>query len=136
MRIGLFVPCYVDAFEPEVGVATLALLERFGLTVQYPSDQTCCAQPMTNAGCHGEAAATEAPSVRNFSGFDDIVAPSGSCAHQVCGHRAAIPQTDEVEHVRTHTYASVEVLHDGLEIDALPARRRRRAGLTGVTACR
>ena len=31
MRVGLFVPCYVDAFEPEVGIATLELLERFGL---------------------------------------------------------------------------------------------------------
>lgn len=28
MRIGLFVPCYTDAFFPEVGIATLELLER------------------------------------------------------------------------------------------------------------
>ena len=60
MRIGLFVPCYVDAFEPEVGIATLELLERLGCTVEYPFDQTCCGQPMTNTGCHAEAAATEA----------------------------------------------------------------------------
>ena len=60
MRIGLFVPCYVDAFEPEVGIATLELLERLGLDVAYPFDQTCCGQPMTNTGCHAEAAATEA----------------------------------------------------------------------------
>lgn len=46
MRVGLFVPCYVDAFEPEVGIATLELLERFGCTVEYPFDQTCCGQPM------------------------------------------------------------------------------------------
>jgi hypothetical protein len=30
MRIGLFVPCYIDAFFPAVGIATLELLERFG----------------------------------------------------------------------------------------------------------
>ena len=24
MRIGLFIPCYIDAFFPEVGIATLA----------------------------------------------------------------------------------------------------------------
>ena len=30
MRIGLFIPCFIDAFFPEVGVATLELLERFG----------------------------------------------------------------------------------------------------------
>jgi L-lactate dehydrogenase complex protein LldE len=49
MRIGLFIPCYVDAFHVEVGVATLELLERFGLGVEHPYDQTCCGQPMTNS---------------------------------------------------------------------------------------
>lgn len=120
MRIGLFVPCYVDAFEPEVGIATLELLERFGLTVEYPYDQTCCGQPMTNTGCHQEAAATEALFVKNFSGFDYIVAPSGSCVHQVREHLTAIPQTDEVKAVRAKTFELVEFLHDILKIEALP----------------
>jgi Fe-S oxidoreductase len=37
---GLFIPCYIDAFFPEVGIATLELLERFGHEVVYPRDQT------------------------------------------------------------------------------------------------
>ena len=37
MRIGLFVPCYIDAFFPEVGIATLELLERLGHEVVYPA---------------------------------------------------------------------------------------------------
>ena len=120
MRVGLFVPCYVDAFEPEVGIATLELLERFGCTVEYPFDQTCCGQPMTNTGCYAEAAATEALFVKNFSGFDYVVAPSGSCVHQVREHLTAIPQTDEVRHVRASTYELVEFLHDVLKVEALP----------------
>ena len=36
MRIGLFVPCYIDAFFPAVGIATLELLERIN-TVAYLS---------------------------------------------------------------------------------------------------
>jgi L-lactate dehydrogenase complex protein LldE len=120
MRVGLFVPCYVDAFEPEVGIATLELLERFGCTVEYPFDQTCCGQPMANTGCHAEAAATEALFVKNFSGFDYVVAPSGSCVHQVREHLTAIPQTDEVKKVRASTYELVEFLHDVLKIEALP----------------
>ncbi|MEH3065319.1 (Fe-S)-binding protein [Methylobacterium sp. D48H] len=120
MRVGLFVPCYVDAFEPEVGIATLELLERLGCTVEYPFDQTCCGQPMTNTGCHAEAAATEALFVKNFSGFDYIVAPSGSCVHQVREHLTAIPQTDEVRHVRASTYELVEFLHDVLKVEDLP----------------
>lgn len=120
MRVGLFVPCYVDAFEPEVGIATLELLERVGCTVEYPFDQTCCGQPMANTGCHAEAAATEALFVKNFSGFDYVVAPSGSCVHQVREHLTAIPQTDEVKKVRASTYELVEFLHDVLKIEALP----------------
>ena len=50
MRVGLFIPCYVDAFFPEVGIATLEILERCGVDVSYPLDQTCCGQPMANSG--------------------------------------------------------------------------------------
>ena len=120
MRVGLFVPCYVDAFEPEVGIATLELLERLGCTVEYPFDQTCCGQPMANTGCHAEAAATEQLFVKNFSGFDYVVAPSGSCVHHVREHLTAIPQTEEVAKVRANTFELVEFLHDVLKVEALP----------------
>ncbi len=52
MKAALFIPCYVDAVFPDVGVATLELLERFGVEVDYPMNQTCCGQPMANSGCH------------------------------------------------------------------------------------
>lgn len=48
MRIGLFIPCFIDAFFPEVGIATLELLERLGHEVVYPRDQTCCGQPLAD----------------------------------------------------------------------------------------
>ena len=50
MRVGLFIPCYVDAFFPAVGIATLELLKRLGVEVLYPLDQTCCGQMMANSG--------------------------------------------------------------------------------------
>ena len=120
MRVALFVPCYVDAFEPEVGIATLNLLRRFGVDPEYPFDQTCCGQPMVNSGCHTEAKATEDLFVRNFSGFVYVVVPSGSCAHQVRRNMTAIEQTEEVRHVRERTYELVEFLHDVLKVDGFP----------------
>jgi L-lactate dehydrogenase complex protein LldE len=120
MKVALFVPCYVDAFFPEVAIATLELLERFDLEVAYPLDQTCCAQPMANSGCHQEAAATEALFVRNFRGFDYIVTPSGSCTHHVRDHLTAIPQTPEVTAVRRNTFELVEFLHDILGVREFP----------------
>src|SRR5437016_4289273 len=112
MRIGLFIPCYIDAFFPEVGVASLELLERFGHEVVYPRDQTCCGQPMANSGFNADCAATEALFVRNFSDFDAVVAPSGSCVHHVRDNFDAIEQTAEVKEVRARTCDVVEFFHD------------------------
>lgn len=130
MRVGLFIPCYIDAFVPEVGIATLELLERFGCEVVYPLDQTCCGQPMANSGFNAECAATEALFVRNFSGFEYVVAPSGSCVHHVRDEFDAIEQTSEVKEVRSRTYELVEFLHDILKPEALPwAKFPHRVGL-------
>lgn len=120
MKVGLFVPCYVDAFFPEVGIATLELLERFGCEVDYPLDQTCCGQPMANSGCEQDAQATEALFVRNFAGHDHIVTPSGSCCHHVREHLTAVPQTAEVAAVRRNTRELVEFLHDVLQVREFP----------------
>ncbi|HEX6362764.1 MAG TPA: (Fe-S)-binding protein [Albitalea sp.] len=120
MRVGLFVPCYVDAFFPEVGIATLELLERLGCEVDYPLDQTCCGQPMANSGCERDARGAEALFVRNFAGHDVIVTPSGSCAHHVRHHLTAIEQTGTVEHVRSGTWELCEFLHDVLKVREFP----------------
>ena len=120
MKVALFIPCYVDAFFPEVGIATLELLERLGVDVAYPLDQTCCGQPMANSGCQDDAAATEALFVRNFAGYDAIVSPSGSCIHHVRDHLTAIPQTGEVVEVRRRAFELVEFLHDVLKVRAFP----------------
>jgi L-lactate dehydrogenase complex protein LldE len=120
VKAALFVPCYVDAFFPEVAIATLELLERLGVEVSYPLDQTCCGQPMANSGCHADAAGAEALFVRNFAGHDHVVSPSGSCIHHVRAHLTAIPQTDEVEQVRRRSFELVEFLHDVLGVREFP----------------
>jgi Cysteine-rich domain len=78
-----FHPLLIDAFFPEVGIATLELLERFGHEVIYPRDQTCCGQQMADNGYNAEVTVAEALFVRNFSGFDYIEASEGSCVHHV-----------------------------------------------------
>ena len=40
MKIGLFIPCYINAVYPEVGVASYKLLKSLGLDVDDPLDQT------------------------------------------------------------------------------------------------
>lgn len=120
MKVALFVPCYVDAFFPEVGIATLELLERLGCEVAFPLDQTCCGQPLANSGCHADGRAAEALFARNFAGFEHVVTPSGSCAHHVREHMTGIDQTPDVVHMRRHTWELAEFLHDVLQVREFP----------------
>ena len=120
MKVALFIPCFIDAFHPEVGIATLQLLERFGCDVDYPLNQTCCGQPMGNSGCDKDARATENLFVRNFAGYDHIVAPSGSCVHHVRDKLTAADPTDEAKAVRRNTLELVEFLHDVLQVREFP----------------
>lgn len=82
MRVAVLVPCYVDQVVPEVGAATVRLLERLGHEVLYPAEQTCCGQPAFNTGYWQEAAQVARRQVRLFAeaNADAIVCPSGSCA--------------------------------------------------------
>jgi L-lactate dehydrogenase complex protein LldE len=83
VRASLLVTCLVDLFHPEVGVDTVRLLRRLGVTVDFPPGQTCCGLPLFNSGYHREAAAVAARTVRLLGAADHVVVPSGSCAWMV-----------------------------------------------------
>jgi L-lactate dehydrogenase complex protein LldE len=83
MRIALFATCLVDALFPDAGKATVALLERLGHEVVFPAGQTCCGQMHINTGYHRDALSLIRHHVEVFSGYDMIVAPSGSCVGSV-----------------------------------------------------
>ena len=120
MRVGLMIPCYVDVFYPKAAIAVLELLEKLGVEVDYPFDQTCCGQPMANSGCEADARATEELCIRNFAAYDYIVIPSGSCTHHIRHKFTAAPPSPERDHLRTHAYDLVEFLHDILQVKELP----------------
>ena len=79
MKVGLFIPCYVDVVYPEVGVATWKLLKHLGIDVTYPEKQTCCGQPMANAGFEKQAIPLAEKFEEKFKDFDYVVAPSVNC---------------------------------------------------------
>jgi L-lactate dehydrogenase complex protein LldE len=120
MKIGLLIPCYVDLFYPEIGVATLELLEKLKVDVVYPFDQTSCGQPMANSGCYEEAQATEELFIKNFCAFDHIVTPSGSCTHHLRNKFTATPDSPERRKISHSVYDLVEFLHDVLQVREFP----------------
>jgi L-lactate dehydrogenase complex protein LldE len=83
MRVGLFLTCIVNTVSPEIGRATVSVLERLGHEVVFPEDQTCCGQLHANSGYRTEATALARRFVRVFSGLETIVAPSSSCVGMV-----------------------------------------------------
>lgn len=94
--VGLFVPCYVDQLYPRVAIATLELLEKAGYSVCYPLDQTCCGQPLANAGYERYGTRVLDHFAEQFEGVDYIVAPSGSCVMHVREHLPArVPGGEE-----------------------------------------
>lgn len=86
MKIGLFIPCYIDQFYPQVGIASLNILEKLGHEVEYPEGQTCCGQPMANAGYASITSGLDRLFEANFSSYDAVVSPSGSCVLHLHEH--------------------------------------------------
>jgi L-lactate dehydrogenase complex protein LldE len=85
MRVGLFITCLNDTLFPDVGKATVSVLERLGHEVVFPREQTCCGQMHANTGYRREAVPLVRRFVRAFdeAGVDAVVGPSGSCVAMV-----------------------------------------------------
>lgn len=130
MKVALFIPCYVDQLYPQVGTATVRLLERLGVDADYPEGQTCCGQPMVNAGFAGDAAPLAERFYRLFSGHDYVVCPSGSCTSMVRNHYAPfLAGRPRFEHLRTRTYELCEFVVDVLGVGKVDGRFPHRVGL-------
>ena len=100
MKIALFIPCYINALYPQVGEASYRLLRSLGLDVDYPLDQTCCGQPMANAGYERDAQPLAERMEELFAGYDYVVGPSASCVSFVReGYPRLVPHAD-VAHLR------------------------------------
>jgi L-lactate dehydrogenase complex protein LldE len=128
MRVAFFITCLVDGMFPQVGRATITLLERLGVQVEVPLAQTCCGQMHTNTGYGKEAV----PLVRRFadvfSDYDAIVTPSASCAGSVRHQHADLAEESgdtalaaRAREVAARTYELSEFLVDVLGTDDVGA---------------
>jgi L-lactate dehydrogenase complex protein LldE len=133
-HVALFMPCYIDQFYPQVGMATCELLERLGVTFEFPAEQTCCGQPMANTGCVQEARPLAEKFLRVFKQFDYVVAPSGSCVAMVRHHydeyfRGRPQLEQELARLKGKTFELCEFLADVLQVERLEGAFRYRVGL-------
>lgn len=97
-QVQLIATCLVDALAPQVGRATLAVLEASGCDVSYPSGQTCCGQPAYNVGFTDQALAMAEHTIDLLDATDGtIVLPSGSCADMIVHHYPGLFEGTERE---------------------------------------
>jgi len=90
MRVALFITCFNDLLFPQVGQATVRVLERLGVEVAFPADQTCCGQMHFNTGYRDQALPMVRRFVRQFETYDRIVTPSASCAAMIRFHHPVL----------------------------------------------
>lgn len=81
MKVCIFSTCIVDLLYPDVGKATVELLQRFSCETFFPDKQICCGQPTYNSGYDRETIATFKNQLDALLSIDAdyIVGPSGSC---------------------------------------------------------
>jgi len=104
-KVSLMVTCLGDALFPDVGVATVRLLRRLGVEVDFPEKQTCCGQPFFNSGYQREARDLAKHTIRAFETGRPIVTPSGSCAAMVKLEYPHLFHDDLVWHERAEDLA-------------------------------
>ena len=123
LRVALFATCFNDTMWPGTPQATVRLLDRLGCRVEFPMEQACCGQVLTNTGYGRDAVPMVTRFADVFEDYDAIVAPSGSCVgsvreqHTTIARRAGEDRLlERVERVAPRTYELSEFLVDVLGV--------------------
>ncbi len=127
--VGLFVPCYIDQFYPQVAIASLQLLEKLGCKVVVPLNQTCCGQPMANSGFASLSKGCDANFIQNFDELDYIVCPSGSCTLHIKEHLHSEQFPEKATRIQQRIYELTEFLTDVLKLTSFKGSFPHRVGL-------
>ena len=129
MEVGLFIPCYIDQLYPQIGMASVTVLESLGVTPVYPRKQTCCGQPVFNSGCFKESEKLAKKFYAHFKDFEYVVAPSASCVHMVrCEYSKFIPNDPEFVRLQSHIFELSEFITSILKIEKFEGKFPHKVG--------
>src|SRR5260370_11052350 len=106
LKVSLLVTCLGDALFPDVGMATVRLLRRLGVSVDFPAAQPCCGQPHFNSGYRTDARDLAKHTIQAFANSGTVVTPSGSCAAMVKLEYPELFHDDLVWHGRAEDLAN------------------------------
>jgi L-lactate dehydrogenase complex protein LldE len=126
VKVSLFIPCLVEQFHSEVGVATARVLAHAGVDLVYPTEQTCCGQPLYKGGNWKQSIKLAHHFMRVFDDAEAIVAPSGSCVSMIRNYYPELLRDDAGAHDRAvelgkRVYEFTEFLVKVLDVKDLGA---------------
>jgi L-lactate dehydrogenase complex protein LldE len=126
MRVTLFIPCFVDAFYPGVGISAVKVLERLGHTVECPEKIACCGQPAFNSGYWDDARVVAGRTLELLRDAENVVIASGSCGAMLKVFYpqlfAGTPQLAAAEALSAKTYEFADFLVSKLGVTDVGAR--------------
>ncbi|MBD5641443.1 MAG: (Fe-S)-binding protein [Desulfovibrio sp.] len=126
MKLGFFVPCYIDAICPQAAISTFRLLQKLGYEPEFIEGAACCGLPEHDMGYLKHACALEKGALPYITdkGYDYVIIPSGICTGQFRDHFTGVEQTPELRRFLDCVRDPVEFLHDVLKIAELPGKPR------------
>jgi L-lactate dehydrogenase complex protein LldE len=104
--IYFFATCVVDQFYPGAGLDAITLLEREGIRVHFPEEQTCCGQPAYTSGFPDEARKVAAHQLTLFPENWPVVVPSGSCGGMMKHHYPKLFANDPARQAQAEALSS------------------------------
>ena len=95
----LFITCLGDQFYTSTLQNMTRILEHLEVELVFPSEQTCCGQPLFNNGFEDNTRPIALNFLRAFAKSDaPIIAPSGSCVSMVKHHYPSLFKPGTSEH--------------------------------------
>ena len=103
----LFITCLGDQFYTSTLQNMTHLLDRLGVEVIFPPEQTCCGQPLFNNGFEDQTRPVALNFLRAFTKSDaPIIGPSGSCVSMLKHHYPSLFPPGTTEHAAALDIAS------------------------------
>ena len=126
MIVDIFIPCYVDQFNPGVAHSMIKVLERLGCGVNYNVEQTCCGRPAFEDGYRDHCKEVGEKLIREFQDERYIVCPGSACVSTVKNQYPAIfhnsSMHNEYKLVQKHMYEFSDFLVNKLGVRDVGAR--------------
>lgn len=119
-KVYYFGTCLIDLCFPQAGMAGIELIQREGIEVVFPQQQSCCGQPAYNAGFPEETKKVARQQLKAFPLDYPIVVPSGSCGGMLKHHYPKLfanePEAAEAQRFADRVIELTEFLVTALDI--------------------